>query len=160
MTTELRRLPIIKLWDRILVPIQGEISDDLAAALSEEVLRAIHENGAYGLVLDLTGVWIMDSHLCSVISKLAAAASLMGTPTIICGLSPEIAMTLQTMGVELEAVGTALSLEQALGMLGLVVQEADEDDPGGEDEDAAPVKKLQAAPRKRRVRAPARRWRA
>jgi rsbT antagonist protein RsbS len=156
MTIELRRLPIIKLWDRILVPIQGEISDDLAAALSEEVLKAIHENGAYGLVLDLTGVWIMDSHLCSVISKLAAAASLMGTPTIICGLSPEIAMTLQTMGVELESVGTALSLEQALTMLGLEVREADDDDDATE-EGVAPARKLPTP--KNRIRRPARRWR-
>src|ERR1700759_521295 len=125
MTTELRRLPIIKLWDRILVPIQGEITDDLAEALSQEVLREIHESGAHGLVLDLTGVWIMDSHLCSVLSNLASAARLMGTPTIISGLSPEIAMTLQTMGVELEAVQTALSLEQALTMLGLAVSETE-----------------------------------
>ncbi len=133
MTNELRRLPIIKLWDRILVPIQGEISDDLAEQLSQEVLREIHESGAHGLVLDLTGVWIMDSHLCSVLSNLASSARLMGTPTIISGLSPEIAMTLQTMGVELEAVRTALSLEQALTMLGLEVGEADDD--GEEDDD-------------------------
>ncbi|MFT3768490.1 MAG: STAS domain-containing protein [Minicystis sp.] len=134
MTTELRRLPIIKLWDRILVPIQGEITDDLAEALSQEVLREIHESGAHGLVLDLTGVWIMDSHLCSVLSNLASAARLMGTPTIISGLSPEIAMTLQTMGVELEAVRTALSLEQALTMLGLEVNEAGEERPEDEDD--------------------------
>jgi len=133
MTTELRRLPIIKLWDRILVPIQGEITDDLAEQLSQEVLREIHESGAHGLVLDLTGVWIMDSHLCSVLSNLASAARLMGTPTIISGLSPEIAMTLQTMGVELEAVRTALSLEQALTMLGLEVRESDEDDDDDDD---------------------------
>src|SRR5512143_3338114 len=106
---ELRRLPIIRLWDRVLVPLQGEITDELA-----EVLKAIHQSGAVGLVLDLTGVWIMDSHLCAVLSNLAASAKLMGTPTIISGLSPEIAMTLQTMGVELHAVRTALSLEQAL----------------------------------------------
>jgi rsbT antagonist protein RsbS len=52
----------------------------------------------------------------------------MGTPTIISGLSPEIAMTLQTMGVELEAVQTALSLEQALAMLGLDVRRAEVED--------------------------------
>ena len=118
MSKELRRLPIIKLWDRIVVPIQGEITDELAGQLSSEILKVIHQSGAHGLVLDLTGVWIMDSHLCSVLSNLAAAARLMGTPTIISGLSPEIAMTLQTMGVELQAVRTALSLEQALAMLG------------------------------------------
>ena len=76
---ELRRLPIIKLWDRIVVPIQGEITDELAGQLSQEILREIHQSGAHGLVLDLTGVWIMDSHLCSVLSNLASAARLMGT---------------------------------------------------------------------------------
>lgn len=128
MSMELRRLPIIKLWDRIVVPIQGEITDELAGQLSQEILREIHVSGAHGLVLDLTGVWIMDSHLCSVLSNLASAARLMGTPTIISGLSPEIAMTLQTMGVELESVQTALSLETALAMLGLDVRRAEEDE--------------------------------
>lgn len=149
--TELRRLPIIKLWDRILVPIQGEITDDLAEQLSQEVLREIHESGAHGLVLDLTGVWIMDSHLCSVLSNLASAARLMGTPTIISGLSPEIAMTLQTMGVELEAVRTALTLEQALTMLGLSVREADEDEEdeeGGVRRAPAPARRNKQRPRR------------
>ncbi len=135
MSKELRRLPIIKLWDRIVVPIQGEITDELAGQLSQEILREIHQSGAHGLVLDLTGVWIMDSHLCSVLSNLASAARLMGTPTIISGLSPEIAMTLQTMGVELVSVRTALTLEQALAMLGLDVQRAEEADERDADKD-------------------------
>ena len=147
--SELRRLPIIKLWDRILVPIQGEITDDLAEQLSQEVLREIHESGAHGLVLDLTGVWIMDSHLCSVLSNLASAARLMGTPTIISGLSPEIAMTLQTMGVELEAVRTALSLEQALTMLGLEVREdGEEDDEDGARRTPSPSRRNNQRPRR------------
>jgi rsbT antagonist protein RsbS len=143
---ELRRLPIIKLWDRIVVPIQGEITDELAELLCNEVLKVIHESGARGLVLDLTGVWIMDSHLCSVISNLAAAARLMGTPTIICGLSPEIAMTLQTMGVELQSVRTALSLEQALGMLGLEARRAEDEQGNTELEDSAARKASSIGP--------------
>ena len=131
-----RRLPIIKLWDRILVALQGEITDDLAEQLSHEVLTTIHQSGARGLVIDLTAVWLVDSHLCSVLSNLAAAAKLMGTPTILSGLSPEIAMTLQTMGVELEAVQTALTLEDALGMLGLEVHDADDE---AEEDEAAPA---------------------
>ncbi|MGK3983341.1 STAS domain-containing protein [Sorangium sp. So ce136] len=134
---ELKRLPIINLWDRILVPIQGDVTDDLAEQLNTEVLRAIHESGAKGLVIDLTAVWIMDSHLCAVLSNLASAARLMGTPTILSGLSPEIAMTLQAMGVELAAVKTALTLEQALTMLGLEVRRAearDEDDDEDDDD--------------------------
>jgi rsbT antagonist protein RsbS len=121
MEHEISRLPIIKIWDQILVPLQGEVTDRLAERLSQEVLDAVHEHGAAGLVIDVTGVWMIDSHLCAVLSHLASCARLMGTRTIISGLSPEIALTLQTMGVELQSMQTALTVEQALEMLGLRV---------------------------------------
>ena len=123
---ELRRLPIIKLYRRLLVALQGEITDEVADQITQEVLQVIRDEGPVGLVLDLTGVWVMDSHLCATLSNLAASAKLMGTPTVISGLGPEIAMTLQAMGVELQGVMTALSLEGALELLGLDVREAED----------------------------------
>jgi rsbT antagonist protein RsbS len=119
MSDELNRLPIIRLWDQILVPLQGEITDALAERLRQDLLETIHASGADGLVIDVTGVWTIDSHLCSVISNLAAAARLMGTRSIICGMSAEIAMTLQTMGIELPGVQTALTVEEAFASLGV-----------------------------------------
>lgn len=126
--SELRRLPIIYLWDRVVVPIQGELTDELADQLSDDVLAAIHKSRAKGLVIDLTGVWLVDSHLCAMLSHIAAAALLMGAQTVLSGLSPEIAMTLQTMGVEFTNVRTALTLEQALTLLGLEVHDRERED--------------------------------
>lgn len=120
MSTRTSNLPILSLWRRMLVVLQGEISDELAARLSEEVLARIHSEGAEGLVLDVTGVWMIDSHLCSVLSSLAASARLMGTPTIITGMSSDSAQALQAMGIELHAVRTALTVEAAFAELGLV----------------------------------------
>lgn len=114
------RIPIIKLWNRIVAPLQGDVSDHQAAELMNDVLQEIQTNGASGLALDLTGVWLMDSHLCAVLSHIVAAASLMGAKTVISGMKPEIAMTLQTMGVEI-AAQTALTLEEALEILGVQV---------------------------------------
>jgi rsbT antagonist protein RsbS len=54
-----------------------------------------------------------------VLSRLAAAASLMGARTIISGMKPEIAMALETMGIKLENVTTTLDLETALDVLGV-----------------------------------------
>ncbi len=121
MKNETDRLPILRLWRRLLVTLQGEITDALAEQLSEDLLQMIHVEGADGLVLDLTGVWSMDSHLCAALSRLAESAGLMGTPTIISGLSPEIAQTLQMMGIELD-VQTALTVELAMEKLGVAVE--------------------------------------
>lgn len=133
MTRSQHRNPVFKVYDRVLVALQGEVTDDVAAALSEEVLALIYESGAVGMVIDVTGVWMIDSHLCAVLSKVAASAKLMGTETILSGMGPDIAQTLQSMGVELENVRTALTVEQALEMTGLRFTERrrSEDEPAG-----------------------------
>ena len=133
------RVPVIQLWDRIVVPLQGDITDDVAAVLVDDVLRTIRDASAAGLVIDVTGMWAIDSHLCHVIANLAGAARLMGTPTILCGMSAAIAITLQTMGIDFRRVRTALTLEDALERLGVTAAVRDLDpeeldhEPGGPD---------------------------
>ncbi|PCC74515.1 rsbT antagonist protein RsbS [Nannocystis exedens] len=113
------RTPVIQLWGRLVVPLQGDITDEVAAALVDDVLRRIRDSAAAGLVLDVTGMWTIDSHLCHVIAGLATAAHLMGTPTVLCGMSGAIAITLQTMGIDFRQLHTALTLEDALERLGV-----------------------------------------
>lgn len=119
MNDDYNGVPIIKFWDLLLVPLQGDITDDVAGRLVSEVLEKIHEEGTAALIIDITGLWLVDSHLCSVLSQLAAAASLMGARTIISGMKPEIAMALETMGIGLENVTPTLDLETALEVLGV-----------------------------------------
>jgi rsbT antagonist protein RsbS len=117
--SEVDRLPVIKVWDQVLVPLQGEISDAVAERLFDQVLETIKESGAEGLILDLTGVWMVDSHLCAVLSRLAASARLMGAESIMCGMNAQIAITLQSMGIDMGSVRTALTLEEAFRSLGI-----------------------------------------
>jgi rsbT antagonist protein RsbS len=124
------RVPIIRVWGLLLVPVQGDLGDSQAEALKHEVLTAIHSTSIRGLVLDVTGLWLIDSHLCAVLTRLAQAASLMGTRTVVCGMSAEIALTIQMMGLEIEAVQTALSLEQAFQEFGVQGPELEEDAAG------------------------------
>jgi rsbT antagonist protein RsbS len=135
--SEHTRIPIIKIWHILLVPLQGQVDDALAEQLRQDVLVRIQNTEVTGLVMDVTGLWLMDSHLCSVLSQIASAARLMGTYTVICGMAPEIALTLQTMGLELSNVGTELSLEQALARLGVgVLEDSDPWASRPEDDDA------------------------
>jgi rsbT antagonist protein RsbS len=119
-------IPVLRLWDRVLVTLQGDITDDVAAQMRDDVLEVIYRRPARGLVLDITGLLTLDSHLCFVLSNLAAAARLMGTPTVISGMSAKIAYTLESMGVELTGVRTASTAEVALEMLGVTVELAED----------------------------------
>jgi rsbT antagonist protein RsbS len=129
LDTHYSRVPIIKAWNLLLIPLQGEMTDDLANELTNEVLDRIHRLGCSGLVIDITGLWIVDSHLCAVLSQLSSSAALMGARTFISGMKPDIALALETMGVQLKGVSTTLDLEDALELLGIrgPADEADAD---------------------------------
>lgn len=116
-TRDEARIPIIKLWDYLLVPLQGDISDGQAALLKHDVLERIRHTSCVGVVVDLSGLWLVDSHLCAVIATLAASARLMGTTTVISGMKPDVALTLQTMGIDLAGVRSARNLEHAITLL-------------------------------------------
>ncbi|WP_394823614.1 STAS domain-containing protein [Pendulispora albinea] len=114
-------IPILKVWNRLLVTFQGDIGDEKAERATSEVLDIIHRQRTEGLVLDITGVFTLDSHLCFVLSRLASAARLMGTPTVVSGMNAQTAQTLETMGVRFRTLRTAPSAEVALEMLGVKV---------------------------------------
>lgn len=115
-------IPVIDLWGHLLVPLQGDISDSQMQGVVDNVLHRIAKIGAEGLVIDTSGIWIIDSHLCAGLGKLATAASIMGVPSVLCGLSADVVVTLESMGFELTEAQTATSLEHALEKLGIFVQ--------------------------------------
>jgi rsbT antagonist protein RsbS len=118
-------IPVIALWGQLLVPLQGDITDEQLAELSTGVLaRIAGRQSAEGLIIDASGVWLVDSHLCAALARLANAARLMGVPTVVCGLSGDVVLTLQAMGLELGGVVTSLGLDEALGELGITVQKS------------------------------------
>ena len=134
-------VPIIRLWDVLLVPLQGDIDDHEAEPLGDNLLARIYREGARGLVIDLSGVWMLDSHLCAVVVRLSRAARLLGTTTAVSGLSPQVALTLQSMGLELAAGRTSRTLEEALVLFGLTPGRGN-DDAAAADDDLALMQRM------------------
>src|SRR5262249_41143009 len=116
------QIPVIELWGHLLVPLQGDVSDSQMQGVVDAVLHRIAKHGADGLVIDASGIWIVDSPLCAGLGKLATAANIMGVPSVLCGLSADVVMTLESMGFELTDTQTATSLEHALEKLGVYVE--------------------------------------
>lgn len=108
------KIPIIRLYDSLIVSIQVTLSDHLVLRLKEDVALEIERGGANGLIIDVSGVDLMDSYISRTIHDIALISRLMGVETVITGMQPAIAMTLVEMGMVLEGVRTALNLESAL----------------------------------------------
>jgi rsbT antagonist protein RsbS len=116
-------IPVIELWGRLLVPLQGDMTDSQMERLRSRVLTRIREHGAEGLVVDASGLWMVDSHLCALLGRMVASARLMGVRAILAGLSPQVVITLEEMGISLEGAATAINLEAALEQLGVTPNE-------------------------------------
>ena len=62
-------IPVIELWGRLVVSLQGDVGDTQMDALRDEILRRVRDRGAKGLVIDASGMWLVDSHLCSMLGR-------------------------------------------------------------------------------------------
>ena len=111
------RIPVIKLRGNLIVTVQTALSDRLVVLLKDDITSKILETRPRGLVIDLTGIDIMDSYISRAVRDIGLIAKLMGVKTIISGMDPMIAMTLIEMDMDLVSVKSALDLEDALDQL-------------------------------------------
>jgi rsbT co-antagonist protein RsbR len=109
----------------LLVPIIGLIDSLRARLLTEQLLAAVRDNRAKVVVIDITGVQAVDSKVANHMVQTVEAARLMGATVIIAGISPQIAQTMVTLGIDLGRIATVGDLqsgiEQAEELLGYVV---------------------------------------
>jgi rsbT co-antagonist protein RsbR len=118
--------PVLQVRERLLIlPIIGVLDGQRARQLTEQLLRGIRANRARVVVIDITGVPTIDSTVANHLVQTVDASRLMGASVIITGLSPEIAQTLVTLGVELGKVNAVGDLqggiEEAERLLGYQV---------------------------------------
>jgi rsbT co-antagonist protein RsbR len=109
----------------LLVPIIGLIDSQRARVLTEQLLGAVRDNRAKVVVIDITGVQAVDSRVANHIVQTVEAARLMGATAIVAGVSPEIAQTMVTLGIDLGRMTTVGDLqsgiERAEDLLGYTV---------------------------------------
>jgi rsbT co-antagonist protein RsbR len=109
----------------LLVPVIGLIDSVRARVLTEQLLGAVRDNRAKVIVIDITGVQAVDSKVANHMVQTVEAARLMGATAILAGLSPAIAQTMVTLGIDLGRMITVGDLqngiERAEELLGYVV---------------------------------------
>jgi len=104
--------PVLQVRERLLIlPIIGVIDPQRARQLTEQLLRGIRTNRAKVVVIDITGVAAMDVTVANHLVQTVEASRLLGATVIVTGLSPEIAQTLVTIGVDLGKMNTVGDLQ-------------------------------------------------
>ncbi|OXS30986.1 anti-anti-sigma factor [Streptomyces sp. XY006] len=110
-------VPVLRLGDVLLVTLQGELHDGMAEQLQHDITSRIAGSRVTGVVIDISGVDIVDSFLGRVLAEIAAGAGLLAARTVLAGMRPAVAITLVELGLTLPGLRTALDVERAMELL-------------------------------------------
>lgn len=107
--------PVVPVLDGILVmPVIGVIDSERVALLLESLLTAIERHRAQVIIIDVTGVPVVDTQVAQVLIHATDAAKLLGALPILVGIRPELAQTLVGLGILLNGLVTHADLQNGV----------------------------------------------
>jgi rsbT co-antagonist protein RsbR len=105
-------VPVLPLLASTLVmPLVGALDSNRLALMQEQALHALQRSSAHQLILDITGVPIVDTQVALGLTQLVQAAQLLGTRVSIVGIRPEVAQALVGLGINLSNIKTFSTLQ-------------------------------------------------
>jgi PAS domain S-box-containing protein len=107
--------PVVTLWkDILMLPLVGTVSSDRALKVTESLLNTISTQRAQCVIMDITGVPIVDTRVAYYLIQTAQACRLLGCDVVLVGISSEIAQTLVQANVDLSSIMTLVNLQAGL----------------------------------------------
>lgn len=108
-------VPVLPLDGRTLVmPLVGELDAERLEAVQAQALAAVEQQAARRLLLDITGVPLIDKDVALSLLRTLAAARLLGAEVVLVGVRPEVAQAMVGLGIDLGALRTSADLQSAL----------------------------------------------
>ncbi len=103
--------PLIPVFQHISVmPLVGTIDTERAKLIMENLLQGVIGHRAQVVLIDITGVPVVDTMVAHHIIQAAEAVRLIGATCILVGIRPEIAQTIVNLGIDLKQFPTKNTL--------------------------------------------------
>jgi rsbT co-antagonist protein RsbR len=99
----------------LVIPLVGMLDGERLDTLLSRALNAIAARPTRRLVLDITGVPMIDAQVAEGLMRVPQAARLLGAEVVLVGISPEVAQTVVGLGLDFAGLRTASTLHDALG---------------------------------------------
>lgn len=107
--------PLIPVLEGITVmPLIGTIDTERAKQIMENLLTGVVQHRSEVVLIDITGVPVVDTMVAHHIIQAAEAVRLVGAKCILCGIRPEIAQTIVNLGINLNEVITKNTLKKGI----------------------------------------------
>jgi rsbT co-antagonist protein RsbR len=98
----------------IVIPLIGALDSHRLQMIQEQALRAIERSPTRYVLLDITGVSVVDTNVAQGLLSVVQAARLLGAEVVLVGVRPEVAQTIVTLGLDLRGMLTRQSLQDGI----------------------------------------------
>src|SRR5262249_52282200 len=103
--------PVLELWEDVLaLPVIGVVDTVRSTRMMEKALSEVTSRRCRFVILDLTGVDVIDTSTADRFIRLARSIELLGADCVISGVQPAVAQTLTDLGVSFRGLTTQRNL--------------------------------------------------
>ncbi|WP_456272667.1 RsbT co-antagonist protein RsbRA [Bacillus sp. AK031] len=107
--------PLIPVFEKISVmPLVGTIDTERARLIMENLLTGVVKHRAEVVLIDITGVPVVDTMVAHHIIQASEAVRLVGAKCMLVGIRPEIAQTIVNLGIDLNQFSTNSTLRKGI----------------------------------------------
>lgn len=108
--------------DMLVMPLVGVLDSARLAQVQEQALARLAATRARSLLIDITGVPVVDVDVAEGLIRVVRSARLLGCEVGLVGIRPEVAQTIVGLGLDLRGIRTSSSLQAGIGELTSVPQ--------------------------------------
>ena len=108
---------ILSQGSNLIVSIHSALDDEQLTLLQRDLLDRVGRQRSKGILIDVSALDVLDSFAIRTLADLAYMAQLRGAETVVVGISPEVAVAMVRVAVEMPLMRTALDLEEGLQCL-------------------------------------------
>ena len=108
---------ILRQGDILVASVHTALDDAEMVRFQQDLVEQIGQYRARGVIIDVAALDVIDSFAANTLRSIADIARLRGAQTVIVGIQPDVAFAMVSLGMGLDAVTTALDLEEGLDYL-------------------------------------------
>jgi len=107
--------PLLPIAEGVVVmPIVGNVDSARTQQIMETLLEGIAAQQAGRVILDITGVKVVDTQVANALIRAAQASQLLGAQVVLTGIGPEVAQTLVHLAADLQGIVTRSTLQSGI----------------------------------------------
>jgi rsbT co-antagonist protein RsbR len=109
--------PVLPVADGVLMmPLIGALDNQRAEQALQVLLQAVETHGTRIVILDVTGLPLIDTTVAATLLRAAQAVRLLGAAIILAGIRPEVAQTLTALDIQLHLLQPVANLQAAVAL--------------------------------------------